>query len=206
MGSCYAFWKVGCAINWVAWGAIGSMLAAIVAIAISVATSQKVQRERRQMNSVILSQLYAEARQIYWVADWFGQLKKQIEQGAIPASFDPVLKPALRDIQSLSTRVYDRFGHHVPSFSNGVAGVLIAQYSAIQSRLASIERALYSGSSLTSLQKQFDYISGDVLVLRNSAFNIVCDLANELGYKDDAQRQPGPERYTSLSEYEAVDT
>ena len=182
------------------------MLAAIVAIAISVTSSRRAQRERRQMNSVILSQLYAEARQIYWVADWFGQLKKQIVQGAIPASYDPVLKLALRDVQALSTRVYDRFGHHVPSFSNGVAGVLIAQYSTIQGRLSSIERVLHPGSSLTSLQSQFDRISGDVLVLRNSAFNIVSDLANALGYKDGAQSQPGPESYTILSEYEAIDT
>src|SRR5690606_30493997 len=138
MDGCYAFWRLGCTIDWEAWGAIGSMLAAIVAIAISVTSARNTQAERSKTNSVILGQLYIEAKRIYWVADWFGQLKEQIRSGSIPEGYDPALKLALRDIQTLSTRVYDRFGQHVPSLPHSIAGVLIAQYSSIQSNLGAI--------------------------------------------------------------------
>jgi hypothetical protein len=202
MDGCYAFWRLGCVVDWTAWGAIGSMLAAIVAIVISAASARKAQAERSQMNSVILGQLYIEAKRIYWVSDWFNQLKEQIHTGRIPSGYDPALKLALRDVRALNTRVYDRFGQHVPSLPHAIAGVLIAQYSAIQTKLGVIGQVLDTSQSQTSLQFQFDRISDDVTTLRNSAFNIVGDLAGVLGYSDPSQRRPGPESYTTFAAYE----
>lgn len=199
MDGCYAFWRLGCVIDWNAWGAIGSMLAAIVAILISVLSIRKNQTERSQMNSVILGQLYIEAKRIYWVSDWYGQLKEQILNGAIPSDYDPALKLAIRDVRTLSTRVYDRFGQHLPSLPHTIAGVLIAQYSEIQTKLGAIELAL---DQEVALQTQFDRISNDVVMLRNAAFNIVENLADVLGYTDKSLRAPGPESYTTLTVYE----
>jgi len=151
------------------------------------------------MNSVILGQLYIEAKRIYWVSDWYGQLREQIRTGRIPEGYDPALKLALRDVRTLSTRVYDRFGQHVPSLPHAIAGVLIAQYSTIQTKLGAIEHVLEAEAPL---QSQFDRISDDVVTLRNAAFNIVGDLAAVLGYTDKSQREPGPESYTTFAAYE----
>src|SRR5690606_3328714 len=139
---------LGCTIDWEAWGAIGSMLAAIVAIAISGTSARNTPAERSKTNSVVVGQRYLEARRVYWVSDWSGHLKEHIRCGSIPEGYDPALKLALRDIQTLSTRVYDRFGQHVPSLPHSIAGVLIAQYSSIQSNLGAIEQILDTTDSL----------------------------------------------------------
>jgi hypothetical protein len=201
MDGCWAFWEIGCVINWQAWSAIGSLLAVATAIFITLRGELRAQSAKTQENLIIISQLYIEAKKILFTAEWCSQLTSQVRTGAIPASFDPPFKFAIRDLKTLNTLVYDLHGHVIPQFERAVAGVLIAQYTNIKTNLNMLQQTLFELKELP-YSKQFTRLELHISALQTASFNIVADLANALGYSDPEDRKPGPERYTEWAEFD----
>ena len=194
MDGCVAFWELGCRIDWEAWSAIGAMLAAVVAVWVTLRADKRITRDRSETNHIVLAQLYAEARDTMYKASWCLDLDRQIKDGCLPRGYEPALGLALRDLRELNTHIYDRFGQVILQFRPAIAGVLISQCAAIRTELGHLS-GLLSESTL-SKQKAFDRSLGSVQRIRNSAFNIAHDLAMELGRNDPEELEPGPESYS----------
>jgi len=201
MDECFAFWEASCSIDWSAWGAIGSMAAAIAAVAITLFNERKARKEKNETNSIILGQLYSEAKRILFVSEWYLDLERKIKAGALPDGFNAALNLAIKDVSSLNTQVYDLFASHIPQFRHRIAGVLIYQYSTIKTNLTAIEQTLQLLSA-ASPQKRFNKIGEHIAALQTSSFNIVEDLADILGYRERSDRTAGPESYSTWGLYE----
>lgn len=195
MDGCWKFWELGCVINWQAWGAIGSLLAVITAITISMRSELISRSGKVKENSIILAQLYSEAKKILFTSEWCIQLTSKVRDGSIPGDYDPPFNFAIRDIKTLNTLVYDLHGHVIPQFERTVAGVLIYQYTNIKTHLNMIRQTLEELNDLPS-SKQFSRLELHIFALQTASFNIVADLAHNLGYVDLEDRNPGPESYT----------
>ncbi|WFC61508.1 hypothetical protein EWH21_07145 [Pseudomonas sp. REST10] len=201
MDGCWAFWELGCVIDWQAWGAIGSLLAVATAIFISMLGERRVKAAKAQENLIILAQLYIEAKKILFTSEWCIQLTNQVRTGAIPADFDPPFKFAIRDIKTLNTLVYDLHGHVIPQFERMVANVLIGQYTNIKTNLNMIQQTLIELKDLPDSNK-FNRLELHISALQMASFNIVEDLAHTLGYSNPEDRNPGPESYTAWAAYD----
>ena len=201
MDGCWAFWRLGCVIDWQAWGAIGSLLAVVTAVSISLVGAQRAKAAKVQENSIILAQLYSEAKKILFTSEWCTQLTGQVRAGAIPGDYDPPFNFAIRDLKTLNTLVYDLHGHVVPQLERKVAGVLIYQYATIKTHLNMVQQTLKDLKSLPG-SKQFKRLENHIAALQTASFNIVEDLAHLLGYKNREDRNPGPESYTTWAAYD----
>ncbi|MGE8496334.1 MAG: hypothetical protein ACN6O6_02410 [Pseudomonas sp.] len=201
MDGCWAFWDLGCVIDWQAWSAIGSLLAVATAICITLRSEQRAKSAKIQENFIILTQLYIETRKILFTSEWCNQLTSQVRSGAIPAGFDPPFKFAIRDLKTLNTLVYDLHGHVIPQFERTVAGVLIGQYTNIKTNLNMVQQTLIELKELP-YSKQFDRLELHISALQTASFNIVEDLAHTLGYSNPEDRKPGPESYTAWAAYD----
>ena len=102
MDGCWNFWELGCVIDWQAWGAIGSLLAVVTAIFISMRGERRIKAAKAQENLIKIAQLYSEAKKILFTSEWCTQLTSQVRTGAIPADFDPPFNFALRDLKLLT--------------------------------------------------------------------------------------------------------
>lgn len=201
MDGCWAFWKLGCVIDWEAWAAIGSLLAVITAVSVSLFTARQARAAKRQENAIILAQLYGEAKKILFTSEWCIELTRKAKSGAIPDDHDPPFNLAIRDLRTLNTLVYDLHGHVVPQFDRKVAGVLIYQYTTIKTHLNMVSETLKEMHGVRT-SKQFRRLEKHISALQTASFNIVGDLAHVLGYTDKEERNPGPESYTTWATFE----
>lgn len=199
MDGCYAFWQLGCVIDWDAWGAMGSLLAALSAVGITVFHERKDRRDRASKEKSILAQLYIEAKKILFVTEWSLEYSRKVQGGNLPEGFDAALNLAIKDIAGLNTSVYDLFSGDLLQISQPTAGLLIAQYSVIKTQLHYVKQLL-EGTAELSPQKRFNKLEEHVMLLQTPAFDIVHTLGAKLGYKF-ADRSPGPESYSSLGLY-----
>ena len=196
MDGCWAFWELGCVIDWEAWAALGSLLAVATALFVSFATARQMRDAKDHERRIILAQLYSEAKKILFTSEWCIQLSRQATAGEIPRTYDPPFTMALRDIRSLNTIVYDLHGHVVPQFERKVAGVLIYQYTVIKTHLNIMAQTLADSAGEPGA-RVFKRIEKHVFALQIASYNIVWDLADALGYDNIEDRDPGPESYTT---------
>lgn len=160
----------------------------------------KPRAAKKQENSIILAQLYGEAKKILFTSDWCIQLRKA-QSGTIPDDHDPPCGLAIRDLRTLNTLVYDLHGHVVPKFDCKVAGVLIYQYAILKTHLNMVAETLKELDGVRA-SKRFRRLEKHISALQTASFNIVGDLAQSLGYTNPEDRNPGPESYSTWASYE----
>ena len=201
MDGCFAFWRIGCRIDWEAWAAIGSMLAVFVAVGASIFNQRHIQRERAKINKVIIYQIHFELKRIYNVATWCLDLYGSVQAGRLPENYSPAIKLAVTDLRKLETPVFDTYGQEIPGFDSFLASTVIAAYATIKKNVGHIARHV-DQYGLIYDQKNFDELCRYASDLQAGTAIAVTQSAKYSGLDTSTALQCGPQSYSTLAQYQ----
>jgi hypothetical protein len=201
MDGCLAFWQIGCKIDWEAWGAIGSMLAVVLALGLAIHGNRVRSREQAKINKVVAYQIHFELKRIYNIATWCLLYNSSVESGRVPENYTKAIQLAITDLRKLETPVFDAYGQVIPKFEYMLASTVIAAYSTIKKNIAHIDRHIEQ-HGLKYDQENFNKLCSYASDLQAGTAVAVGQSAKYSGLNPAEATKCGPESYSDRAAYQ----